>query len=455
MRRLTDPLIARFRRVPLPAADSSHDGVLPDIPVLDLQYDGIGSVLMGRKRFAVGLDWEPVQREEGVRKQAERGQKSGYRRTLYVPYGEQHGFGSQDRQQRRGSISLVTAARTELLGPRWVGAFRINDADRFWWIGAVRDGEVYEDAMVADEASARALLMDTLDAPDWTRVIAPEDWQVAGTIPARIEQALSLRSGTPLRPVDGRRDVIQRSVILGLIGVIGAGGYYFWSDMKRVEAVQAAELARMRDAMVRVDPRTHPWADTSTISEFVDTCAREIEATLFVVPGWGNWPIVCTASGREGLLSTEWGRTGGRVPWLHAATAHLSEQVALLDGGARAQLRREFRFEGESGGEIAVPWTETQVAELVLSRFQTLGLDLTLRPRVRSVTTTQRQDLRSPLYNRHDLSLETSVAIAEYATLLSDIPALVPEALIYGVDTGTWTLTTKIYHPPILPLPPM
>ena len=87
--------------------------------------------------------------------------------------------------------------------------------------------------------------------------------------------------------------------------------------------------------------------------------------------------------------------------------------------------------------------------------FQTLGLDLTLRPRVRSLTTTQRTELRAPVYNRHDLSIETSVAIGEYARLLSDVPALVPEALIYGVESGTWTLTAKIYHPPILPLPPM
>jgi len=455
MRRFTDPLIARFRRVQLPAADSSHDGAFPDTPVLDLQYDGIGNVLFGRKRFAVGLEWEPVHLEGGVRSQADRGQKSGYRRTLYIPFGAQHGFGSQDRQQRRGSVSLVTAARTELLGPRWVGAFRINDADRFWWVGAVRDGEIYEDAIVADEASARALLMDMLDAPDWTRVIAPKDWQVTGTVPARIEQAMSLRSGGSLRPVDGRRDVFQRSVILGLIGVIGAGGYYHWSDMKRVEAEQSAELSRMRDAMVRVDPRTHPWADVPTISAFVGTCVREIESTLFVVPGWGNGPVVCTASGREGLVSTEWARNGGRVPWLHAATAHLSERVTLLHGGGQAQIRRDIRFEGEGGDDISQPWTDTQVTEMILSRFQTLGLELTLRPRVRSITTTQRQALRSPLYNRHDLSLETSVAIGEYATLLSDIPALVPEALIYGVETGTWTLTAKIYHPPILPIPPM
>ena len=70
------------------------------------------------------------------------------------------------------------------------------------------------------------------------------------------------------------------------------------------------------------------------------------------------------------------------------------------------------------------------MSDVLLSRFQTLGLDLTLRPRTRSLTATQRAELTAPVYNRHDLSVETSVAIEEYARLLSDVPGLAPEALI-------------------------
>lgn len=457
MKGLTD-LISRLPgrgKPPASEPESGSDREFPDVPGLDLQYDGTGNVQSGRKRFAVGLDWEPAQEGTKVRDQAERGRKGGYRRTLYAAHGDQYGFASQDRQQRRGSIALVTAARQELMGPRWAGAFRINEADRFWWVASVRDGEVYEDTVVADEASARTLLLDMLDAPDWTRIIAPEDWQVSGTDQARIEQAFSMRVGAHLRPVDGRGDTVQRGVILSLIGLAAVGGYLYWSDLKQKEAERVAELARMRDAMVRVDPRTYPWAGTPDIMTFVDTCAVEIERTLFVVPGWSNGPIVCTASGTDGVVSTEWGRSGGRIPWLHAATRELDAPVTLMEGGGRAQMRREIGFSGSDTDTSLGPWSESEVSQVVLSRFQTLGLGLTLRPRVRSLTTTQRGDLRAPVYNRHDLSFETSVAIDEYARLLSDIPALVPEALIYGVDTGTWTLTAKIYHPPILPLPPM
>lgn len=452
---LTD-LIDRLpgRAKPVAPVSDAQTG-FPETPILDLQYDGTGNIQNGRKCYAVGLDWEPAQKDERVKDQADRGRKGGYRRTLYAPFGEQYGFGAQDRQQRRGVLALVTTARSDLLGPRWAGAFRINEADRFWWVAAVRDGEVYEDTVVADEASARTLLLDMLDAPGWTRIIAPEDWQISGTDQARIEQAFSMRSGVALQPVDGRRDTIQRTVILSMIGLAAAGGYLYWSELKRQEAERAAELSRMRDAMVRVDPRTYPWAEGPGIMSFVDTCVQEIERTLFVVPGWSNGPIICASSGADGVVSTEWGRSGGRIPWLHAATAHLEDRVTLLEGGGRAQLRREIGFDPDEADPSFQPWTEEDVSRVVLSRFQTLGLSPTLRPRVRNLTTTQRSELRAPVYNRHDLSLETSVAIEEYARLLSDVPALVPEALIYGVDTGTWTLTAKIYHSPILPIPPM
>jgi hypothetical protein len=448
-------LLERFsKRVNPVSAPAEPDGAFPDISPLDLQYDGTGNILNGRRKFAVGLDWEPEQAGETVRAQAGRGKSGGYRRNLYVPFGAQRGFASQDRQQRRGALALVTCGRTDLLGPRWAGAFQINDADRFWWVAAVRDGEVYEDAVVPDEVSARTLLLDMLDAPDWSRLIAPKDWQVSGTVQARIEQAFSLRSGLSLRPVDGRSDTIQRVAILSLIGLMAGGGFYLWSDLKRQETERAEELSRMRDSMVRVDPRSYPWVSAPPITGFIETCKRQIEESLFVLPGWVNGPISCTSSGEEGVIATEWGRSGGRIPWLHAATAHLPERVSLLEGGGRARLRREFVFD-PSDREIGTPLTEAEVSDVVMSRFQTLGLDLTLRPRVRSVTRTQRADLRAPVYNRHDLSLETSVAIEEYARLLSDIPALAPEALIYDVSTGAWTLTAKIYHPPILPLPPM
>ena len=451
MGRLSQLIRGRRKAGAEPVAEGS--GAIPDIPPLDLQYDGTGNVLNGRRRYAVSLDWEPTQPDVPVRIQAGRNGRGGYRRNLHVPFGEQIGFASQDRQQRRGSLALVTSGRSDLLGPRWAGAFQINEADRFWWVASVRDGEVYEDAVVPDEASARTLLLDLLDAPDWTRVLAPQDWQVSGTVPARIEQVFALRGPARLRPTDGRGDLIQRGVILSLIGLLAGGGYLFWSDLKRQEAERAAELQRMRDAMVRVDPRTYPWASVPGVAAFVDACVMEIERTLFVVPGWGNGPIVCAAEGGDGVVSTEWVRKGGRVPWLHAATSHLAERVALIGGGDRAQLRREIRFAPSEGGP-STPWTEAEVSDVLLSRFQTLGLELTLRPRVRNLTSSQRADLRAPVYNRHDLSLETSVAIEEYARLLSDVPGLAPEALIFSVETGVWTLTAKIYHPPILPLPP-
>jgi len=430
------------------------DGVIPSAPPVDIQYDAVGNLLVGRRRYAVGLEWEPVRADETIKAQADRIQRSGYRRNLHARLGGQAGFASSDRQHRRGSVALVTAARSELLGPRWVGAFRVNEADRFWWVAAIRDGEVYEDAILSDEASARSLLMEALDAPDWTRIIAPSDWQVTGSVEARIDQVFSLKGGVALRPVDGRRDMVQRVVILGMIGVTCAGMYLFWADMQRKEAEREEELRRMRDSVVRVDPRSYPWADAVPITDFVDGCLREIERSLFVVTGWTNEPVVCAATGPKGQVSAGWVRNGGRIPWLRAATASLPDPVLLLDGGAKARLERSISFPVEGGADVSQPWTEREVADVLLTRFQTLGLTVNLRARVRNLTTTQRQELRAPVYNRHDLSLETSVGIREYARLLSDVPALSPEALVYSVESGVWTLTAKIHHPPILPLPP-
>jgi hypothetical protein len=453
MGRLSDLLKKRLGPDEKSEGDVSAS-LFPDAPDLDLQYDGTGNVLHGRKRFAVGLDWETVRSDVPVREQAGRVHRGGYRRSLYARLGEQYGFASPDRQHKRGSQAMITTARSELLGERWAGAFKINEADRFWWVAAMRNGEIYEDVVLADEAEARSLLLDVLDAPDWTRIIAPADWKISGTEPARIEQAFSMRTGAALRPVDGRGDVIQRVVILSLIAALGGGGYYYWTDLKRQEADRAAELARMREDMVRIDPASYPWASATPLEDFVETCVREIESVLAMPPGWRPGPVTCTASGRSGAVTAEWGRDGGRFPWLLAASRATGAPALLLEGGERAQSRKRVSFpEGPDTG-VDVPWPGADISELITSRLQTLGLKATLRPRVRTLTAEQRQELRTPVYNRHDLRIETSVGVEEYARLLSDVPALTPEALVYGVETGTWSLTAKIYHPPILPLPP-
>lgn len=427
---------------------------LPDADPLDLQYDGLGSILSGKRRYAVGLSWEPLQVGTPLKGQAERGDRSGYRRTLHAPFGTQVGFGSKDRQQRRGDPALVTAARRDLLGDSWVGAFRVSSTDRFWWVASMREGEVYEDVLFPDEASARLQLMEALDAPDWDTIIAPADWQIRDAVDGRIEQAFSLGGGSRLRPLDGKTDMIIRIVAIGGVLSIAGGSFYFWSEMKREEAERAEELRRMREATVRVDPSTYPWARAPLIEDFVDTCFDEIERIVYVVTGWGNGPLSCVLTPSGISVKAEWARNGGRISWLEAATSAGPGRVSLLADGERALLERQVET-GPPPKEIPdSPWRADQIAEILQSRFQTLDLKVALRPRVRSLNATQLRELKAPVFNRHDLMIDTPVGVQEYARLLSDVPALVPEGLVYSLESGSWTLTAKIYHPPILPPPP-
>lgn len=427
---------------------------LPETERLDLQYDGLGNILSGRRRYAVGLTWEPMQPGIPVKRQAERGDRSGYRRTLQAPFGGQVGFGSKDRLQRAGDPALITAARRDLLGERWVGAFRVSPADRFWWVAAMRDGEVYEDLLFPDEGSARLQLMEALDAPDWDTIIAPSEWQVGGAIEGRIEQAFSPERGVRLKLVDARRDLILRAVLIGLILAIAGGAFLLWSEMRRQEAERADELRRLREATVRVDPSTYPWARVPPVEAFVEACVKEISSTVRVVTGWQNGPLSCVLTPSGVRVTAEWVRDGGRISWLEAATADGPDRVRLLGDGGRAALERMVPMTVDRGATPDLPWEADRIGTVLTSRFQTLDLKVNLRPRVRSLNATQIRELRGPVFNRHDLSIETTVAVGEYARLLSDVPALVPEGLVYAVDEGAWTLTAKIYHPPILPPPP-
>lgn len=434
--------------------DSEPGAPFPNTPLSDLQYDGLGSFLSGRKRYAVGLSWEPLQSDVPVKRQAERGDRSGYRRTLYVPFGGQAGFASKERQNQRSDPVLITAARTELLGETWVGAFKVNESDRFWWVAAVRNGEVYEDSIYPDEASARTQLMEALDAPNWKTIVAPEDWQVFGSVEGRIEQVFDLNGGQRLLSVYKNRDLFIRIGVIGAFLVIVGGAFFLWMEMKKRAEEREAEIRRIQNSSIRFDPMKYPWANTIPIERFIDICLYELEKSVYVVPGWANVPLSCVLNGPNISLTTEWTRTGGRISWLRAATAAEFGDVRLVDKGNRAILERQVPIDVQMSSAPDTPWNQQIIENTLISRFQTLGLTVNLRPRVRTLTATQMSELRNPVFNRHDVLLDTTFGVKEYGQLLSDIPALVPEGLVYALDKGVWSLTAKIYHPPILPPSP-
>lgn len=423
----------------------------------DLEYDGQGNILIGRRRFAVGLSWEPLRTDMTLHEQASRMRRAGFVRDLVVRNGDQVGFGSSETLHRRSTPVLALNARRDLLGDTWVAAFRLSQTSDFHWVVAMRDGDVFEDSVLPNEAEARDILLENLDAPGWNRVIAPSDWAIEGSEEGGVERFFSLRGGPKLGVVNRRREILLRILALLVLSGLLAGAWYAWSEYQARERERERQLREAQSAAVRIDPMTHPWVRAPRPGPFIEACEIGFSRMVLKVPGWNQSVLSCAPSGDGVTIDVSWGRTpNGRFSWLMAAAGDglIPVEPRLDTGGNRAHARHAVPVSEQMHNDPFTTWIGSRIEQTLRPRFQTLGLPVLLQENARVVTRSEQERMTRPVYNHHVLTIETSVALQEYVDLLSDVPAIVPVQLEYDPSTLAWRLRINIHHPPILPLPP-
>jgi hypothetical protein len=449
------------------AAPSKRGDGTGGIGAAEAEYIDAGVVSVGAERFAVSMIWtgrdDDVSIREQARKLARSRSSAGANQptpNLWVEDRVGNLVGLSDAAstgQKSGMRVLVTSLPEDGTGGRWIGAFRVQGVLDAWWIGSVRDGKVFEDQMVFGRHEAEDLFLSSLEAPDWTSVFAPPEWGVPGALGAQLGELLSPKRGQRLRHVEPVRANMPRIILGGMVIAVAAGGLFAWSDMK---ARQAAEMERLRQEaqnVLRVRPEDYPWHRAAPIAAFIETCRTEIERSIFLVPGWEAQPISCTGARGAGAINLGWTRTSGRISWLKSGVPPEFPAPVLEGEGDRASFSRTFDMPVDADALSREPWESAMMVARLRERFQSLDLSLSLREKRDEGSRVRRGrdeavSLR-PIFNHHEIQIPIAASPGSYGALLEDVPALVPEALVYNVAADSWSLLAKVYHPPIFPEP--
>ena len=431
------------------------DPEAPVVPVEDIavEYDGEGAIKIGKIGYALNLEWRSLdtnmRRAEQAALVAETSRHDAV--TLFVDLDRVDvvGFGAKAAGHKAGMKVLLTALSNRHMGRSWIGAFRIGETGDTWWVGAMKDGAPYEDTVVASQEDARIMVLNELSA-GWNRIVAPEDWQLPASIDVRLIDVLAPGIVPQLHEVAPIKAAMPK--ILGGVCLVAllAGGYYWYSSSQEAERQRLAEQLRLERETVRLVPSEFPWHDAPPIMAFLEVCKDEITNTVALVPGWEAEPISCLIEQGVGTVSTAWSRTeDGRFEWLRLAMPDSSAGLSLGAGGSKASLSRSFEGPKDPLSAQAEPWKSVDVDRIIRQRYMNLGLEITMNEIRGASTARGNKAERSVSYTSHTLQIRTKEAIDEWAELLADVPALVPEVLIYNVQSGEWNLVAKAYHPPV------
>ena len=396
----------------------------------------------GRKSAVLGLLWQPARQNIPLKDQAAIASGPHGEFDLFLSYGpgKQHGFASSSEGAASGMLAGATMFEAERMSNAWLGVFPLGDPFPHWWVVSVRDGQIYEDRVLPDKEQARSAVDRMLDAPGWERIIAPADWRIYSSEQAELRELISLRYAIRLRPVNRAPALLFWA---GAAAVAAAAAAYGWQKVQdyreerqwRAIAENAAVPAR-RD----IPP---PWAGAPRIEPFVDACIAGMESAWMLPAGWNIVRASCTRSDPDASVKVDFRNSGGRMHfarWLALERSGLEPEFSSNRKSASLTVQAPISQSGQSVEQI--PWTRAGVESALRNRFDALGLDASIA--YRRSESGARGDARE--ISRHDISLATSVGVREYAQLLSDIPALVPESLTFDQKNGIWKLTAKAFH---------
>lgn len=435
----------------------------PSIPAVapEMSFDG-GVLRMGRRSAAVAMNWVPTREGASVKAQAaaavnpeplvagDRSARGNYNSYVALEGTGFLGLGSSSLGHKRGMVSLVTALPQALAGERWIGAFPMDKRGDLWWLGSMRNGQVFEDRIISGKSRAEDALRENLGAPDWTAIFAPEEWHVRGAEDKKIWELADLGAAGKLRDLNPVRTILPYA-IAGTVAVAIGGASLAWMESKKAEELaRLEELRRQAEARITVGPADYPYHEMVRLAEFVPACEKAITDVILLVPGWEMQPAACTiAAGGKGQVTAGWTRSGGRLSWLISASPRDWPDFEVDETGDEVSISLPFEAPIDPASSADQPWPSGVVQGRMRDRFQTLGIEMGLR----ASPDNQEVAVAVPVFNSHELMIGSVAGLGNYVDILSDVPALMPQTMIYNTGTGQWDMVVKIFHPVLLPEP--
>lgn len=429
-----------------------HDDGRRDIPVgpaLDIINDDYGVIQIGKKKYAVDL-FRSRMPEIAIKEEAKLIKPIGRAETwnlyTHIP-NNRVAFGSAGVGHKKGHLPLAESIRRDLMGDDWIVVIRL-DGDKHW-IGRMKGGEVIGDEVFTDPQLAYDEIIGERASREHP-IIAPAKWGIPGSMEVRLSDIIGQKTA-PLRNFGFIANNLARILFLMLILGIGGSAYYYFKVLADRRIAEERDLEERRKKRIVVADTDYPWFQAVRPEEFITACARLFNESLRTVPGWtGQSPVCQYADGKVVATLGYVREDDGRIAWMRNAYDGASGQVSMdAIGNTASYTVSEELLAPKEGFRKIKPWSNENIQRVLVERFQNLGLHPKIVAKA-SKTPEEAQD--RAIFNSHSLSIGTNVLPMDIARLMSDIPATVPQSLVWDQNTNQWTLDVTVYHEPILPL---
>lgn len=200
-------------------------------------------VSINRKKYAVGLFWQPVGAGFVARNYARNLSRTVDKKlNLYTEYRAMVGLGARRMGHKSGMLSIAAEVMEALA--EYTSFLSVFAVGKNFVLVAVRNGVILEDKLFDTEAAARKAYTKLSQIPDWGVLIAPGAWGMPRAIDRNLGDVVSGNSRANLRAI-GWLGAGLMSALMIVLFVVFLG--WMFRD-------QISQMLAPRPQMANVDP---------------------------------------------------------------------------------------------------------------------------------------------------------------------------------------------------------
>lgn len=270
-------------------------------------------ITISRKKYAVGLFWQPMAAVHSARNYARtltRGLDQKY--NLYTEYNMMIGLGSRKMGQRSGmhvAAADIMDAFSEYTS--FLAAFQLNKG---FYLVAARNGIILYDKFIESEDEARAEYVQISEIPEWGAFFAPESWSMPRAVESHIETVLNGHGHTVLRPISPLSAGMGSLVLILCFG-LGIGAIFYDSitqafkprpkiaelnpELVAEYKRQIEEKSKELDTQFEIEktlppaPIVMPYENLPKLDARAEICYQAIAFLMQPIPGWNQIYAEC------------------------------------------------------------------------------------------------------------------------------------------------------------------
>ncbi len=413
-------------------------------------------ITINRKKYAVGLFWQPTGAGYVARSYARTLARSVDKKlNLFTEYKAMVGLGAK-REGHRVGMESAAAAVTDAL-TEYSSFLAVFSVDKFFFLVAVRNGIILEDKIFEREEDARSEYFKLSEIPDWNALFAPSAWGMPRAVERNLSDLIINTSRSVLKPIS-RISTGFLSVVL--LAMFALGFVYFFKEpikqivnpqpkLEQVDPELAAEYQKQveeknkeLDAEFNIqkapqpEPLVMPYDYLPDPMERAEVCYQAIGFLMQPVLGWNQTSVECGETHAGAWFARSFGTLGD---FYNYAT----------DLMPRAFVQEES--ESSLYARVKLPTINTYAslderdADTVMRDVMTAFQSIDTAVDMEAVVDTLTNGVETVYLNVIEIAADSKLVPMEFMKIFENFGGVYMTRCVWNVSTRTWNYEVIIY----------